>query len=321
MLWYASLLLTSLLVLTLGAELLVRGAVSIAARSGLSPVFIGLTVLGFGTSTPELCTSVLAGIQGLEHIAVGNVVGSNIFNIAVILGLAALVHPIVVEERLIRKEVWVVMAVATVPFVALLSGGRLGRLFGAVMVLGLATYVWQAFKAGRSAQKEQEDRPVPPARSSGSLTSAALVVAGLAALAGGSQLLVVSASHLAGGLGMSELTIGLTIVAAGTSAPELVTSLVAAYRGQTDLAVGNIFGSNVFNLLGVLGLTCLVHPQAVAPQTLVLDAPVMLLASLAMLPIMRSGGRISRLEGALLALSYVVYVTLLLTVVPSWFST
>jgi len=330
MLAQIGLLAVSLLVLTLGAEGLVRGSVALAKRMGVSSFFIGLTIVGFGTSTPELATSVTAAVRGSADIAVGNVVGSNICNIALILGVASLICPIALKLDVVRREVLVVIAVALVPWIALTSGGRLERWQGAAMLAGLAAYLWVGYVRGRrDAQREAEaeaerelEREIGvdrPGRASRPVLSVLLVLVGLGLLVGGSYGLVASASEIARGLGVSELVIGLTIVAVGTSAPELFTSVVAAVRGQPDLAVGNVLGSNVFNVLGILGLTCLVTPQAVSPQILAFDVPVMVGASVACVPIMLSGARISRAEGVLLLCGYAVYVAGLFTVVGGWF--
>jgi cation:H+ antiporter len=306
----------SLALLAVGAELFVRGSVRIGQRLGVSTFAIGLTVVAFGTSTPELGTSLVASLRGQGDIAVGNVVGSNVFNIALILGATAIVCPIPVRLALVRKEVWLVVATATLPFLALFGDGRIGRLPGALMLVGLALYVARQLRAGRrdpAAETERElerELALPSAAAAPPRLAAASVsiAAGLAMLVAGSALLVESASAIARALGVSELVIGLTIVAAGTSTPELFTSLVAALRRQPDIAIGNVLGSNVFNVLGILGATCLASPQRVAPQVLRLDAPVMLAASLALLPIVGTQARISRGEGLGLCLGYAAYV-------------
>lgn len=331
MLLQLGLLVASLLVMTLGAEGLVRGAVAVARRFGVSSFFIGLTIVGFGTSTPELCTSLVAAWKGTGDIALGNVVGSNIFNVAVILGITALICPIPLKLDVVRREVLVVIGVALVPFAALLTDGRIGRIAGGVMVALLGIYLWRGFVRGRSeTQRELEanagaeieaELAVP---NSGwrahVLTHLALIAAGLALLVLGSWLLVQSATSIARSMGVSDLVIGLTIVAAGTSAPELVTSLVAALRKQPDISVGNILGSNIFNVLGILGLTCVVMPQQVSGQSLMLDLPVMLAISLACLPIMMTGARISRAEGAAMLVFYAVYAVVLFVWTPGWFA-
>jgi cation:H+ antiporter len=317
MLLHAALIVAALVVLVVGAELLVRGATAIASRSRMSPFFVGLTIVGFGTSTPELATSALAAARGLDGIAVGNVVGSNLFNLTVILGVTAMIRSVAVATRAIRVETWGVILVAPVPLLSLLHDGKVGRAAGALMLALLGAYVWASYRAGAA------HAPGPPdgagvARSATS--GVARIGVGLACLVGGSYLLVESASRFALGVGMSELAVGLTVVAAGTSAPELVTSLVAAARGQTDLAVGNVFGSNVFNMLGILGFTCLLQPQTVPTQVVVLDTTLLVVVSVAMLPILASQGRVSRIEGAALCSVYLLYLGVLFLWAPGWFA-
>ncbi|MFG0328510.1 MAG: calcium/sodium antiporter [Phycisphaerales bacterium] len=321
------LLAVGLALVTLGADWLVRGSASFAARLGVSPLFIGLTVVGFGTSTPELAASVSATLAGSVDISVGNVVGSNIFNIAVILGVTALVQPIVLGIDQVRRDLWTMIGVAAIPWVALLLGGTLPRWVGALMMLGLVVYLARAYVVGRTAaasQLEQANREVAqgvPAttKSRPALIELTLIVAGLALLVFGSRIFVLAARELAEQFGVSELVIGLTIVAAGTSLPELLTSIVAAARKCPDIAVGNIVGSNIFNVLGILGIATVIEPQRVTLQSFWLDLPVMMLASIALGPLLRSGGRLSRAEGVLLLLGYLVYLVILITRAPAWF--
>jgi cation:H+ antiporter len=316
----------SLGLLTAGAEVLVRGASGLAFRLRVSPLFVGLTVVAFGTSSPELASSLFAALHGNPDIAVGNVVGSNIFNVAVILGVAALVRPIVVSFAAIHRDVLVACAVATIPWLTMLEGGELSRWAGGVMVAGLLTYTYRAYRAGQHAPPDETRRaevelgetvavaaPPPGSAARGWLRDTALSLAGLLLLVLGARWFVEAAIDIARGLGLSDLVIGLTVVAAGTSMPELVTSIVAAVRGHSDIAVGNVLGSNIFNVLGVLGICALVAPQSVSPQVLVLDTPVMVAASLALLPIAKSGGRVSRGEGAFLLAGYAAYVGTLLS--------
>jgi len=321
-------ILVSLVVLTLGAEVLVRGAVIVARRLRLSSFFIGLTIVGFGTSTPELFTTLIATAEGRVDIGVGNVVGSNIFNVAFVLGLTALIRPILVRLDVVRGQSQVVAVVSLATFLSLLVGGWLDRPVGAALVLALAAYVWHGYRQGRregeaavDAEHALEQDRVRGLLGAwrGTAGGAALVGAGLVMLVAASKLLVDSASDLARDLGVSELAIGLPVVACGTSAPELFTSLVAALRRQPDLAVGNILGSNVFNLAGILGLAALLQPQELNPQVLALDAPVMLALSLALIPILVTGSRISRGEGAFLLLVYAGYLWTLLRWAPAWF--
>lgn len=318
-------LLAALALASLGAELLVRGSVVLARRLRVSAFFIGVTLVGFGTSTPELFTSLVAARRGAVDLAVGNVVGSNIFNIALILGITSVVIPIPVRFAAARSQIGWALVAGLVPFLALTADGRLPRPVGAILLAALALYVVLGYRAGRSegAGDAADLRAVgleAGGRASGAGVAWLGVVAGLALLLAGSELLVGSASDLARWLGVSELAIGLTVVAAGTSAPELFTSLVAALRRQPDISIGNILGSNVFNLLGILGLTSLLSAQAVDPQILGFDAPLMVGLTLALIPILRSGSRIARGEGAALLGVYAIYLWLLFTWAPTAFA-
>jgi cation:H+ antiporter len=305
----------ALLVLTVGAEILVRGATSLALRLRLSPLFVGLTVVAFGTSSPELAASLAASAQGSSDIAVGNVVGSNLFNVAAILGVAALIQPIRVPLEGIRRDVYIAIAVAALPWLALFTGGIVPRWLGAAFVAGLVAYVYAALRIGRrdgaamaAVIAEAESGTASVTASSRVIVDLVLVLGGLVLLVVGSRAFTGAAIDLARGIGISELVIGLTIVAAGTSMPELLTSVVAALRGHSDIAVGNVLGSNIFNILAVLGICSLVQPQAIAAQVMWFDLPVMVAASLALLPVARSGGVISRAEGAGLLGGFVLYL-------------
>lgn len=314
------LIVVGLALLTGGAELLVRGASSLALRAGISSFVVGLTVVGFGTSTPELGASLAASLRGSSDIAVGNVVGSNIFNIAVILALTALVRPIPIRLEAVRGELLWMIGAAFVPLAALATGGEIGPGTGAALVALLCAFVVRCYLVGRRAPDSPEAvmesdlaalaAPAPDRRNG--LVAAVQVVVGLALLVLGSRALVSGSIEAAGALGVSELVIGLTIVAAGTSAPELVTSVVAAARGRSDLALGNVLGSNVFNAFGILGAAALVTPQAVPAQTIRLDAPVTIGASLALAAMCVTGRIISRREAVILLLGYGVYLAALI---------
>lgn len=322
-------LVISLLILTGGAECFIRGSVAMATRFGLSTFFIGLTIVGFGTSSPELATSVAAAVRGNDAIAVGNVVGSNIFNIALILGITALICPIPIRAGIVRRELPFMIGVSLTPYLALLTGGLLGRAWGLLLFAGLLGFLGWGYRASRREMAAdlplvtdvlpEETGTAAESRQLSWLGIGVLSVLGLLMLVGGSQLLVYSASNLARQLGLSEMVIALTIVAAGTSAPELFTSVVSAWRRQPDIAVGNIVGSNIFNILGILGVAGIVRPQYIGPQTLWLDLPVMLLLSLACIPIMLSQHRISRGEGLVFLASYAGYLAVLIYAVPTWF--
>jgi cation:H+ antiporter len=306
----------SLALLTFGAEAFIRGATAVATRLGLSAFFIGLTIVGFGTSAPEFATSVGAALQGNADLSVGNVVGSNIFNIALILGLTALICPIPVQATVVRREAPVMIAVALLPFLAMATGGSLGRPWGLACLAGLGAFLFWGYRSGKAdAALPAVSELAPEVAGRGTQPwwrALALIVLGLALLVGGAQLLIQSASEIARGLGVPELIIALTVVAGGTSAPELFTSLVSAWRKQPDIAIGNIVGSNIFNVLGILGSAAVVYPQALAPQVLQFDLPVMLFASLLCIPIFLSHHRISRAEGAVLLAGYGAYLAVLI---------
>jgi cation:H+ antiporter len=299
-----------LALLLVGAEALVRGASALAATWGVSPLMIGLTVVAFGTSAPEMAVSVGSILTERQDMALGNVVGSNIFNVLLILGVSALVSPLVVTRQLIRMEV-PILIVVSLASLAMAWDGNVGRLEGLVLVLGLVAYTGFAIRQGRKEGNSQgaEEGAAPPNK----LLQAAYIVAGLALLVLGAQWFVEGAEQIARWLGVSELIIALTIVAGGTSLPELATSLVASLRGERDIAVGNVIGSNIFNLLGVLGVTALVAPHgvAVAPDALDFDLPVMVAVAVICLPVFFTGSLISRWEGALFVAFYAGYLVYL----------
>jgi len=306
-----------LVFLVVGAEALVRGASRAAAALGVSPLVIGLTVVALGTSSPELAVSVKAALSGQAGIAVGNVVGSNIFNVLFILGLSALFVPLSVSQQLVRIDVPLMIGVS-VGVLAFSLDGRIGRAEGTVLVAGLASYLGlmiylsrRESEAVREEYARQFGRPVGGGRPWAA--DGLRILGGLGLLVIGSRWLVGSAVAFARYLGVSELVIGLTIVSAGTSLPEVVTSVVAAARGERDIAVGNAVGSNLFNLLGVLGTAAVLAPggMEVPPSVIRFDLPVMIAVAFACLPVFATGGVISRGEGALL-LGYQAAYTLYL---------
>lgn len=289
-----------------GAEALVRGAVGLATRFGVSSLVVGLTVVAFGTSMPELAVSAGAALDGLGDVAVGNVVGSNICNIGLILGVAALVRPVATETRLVRFDVPVAILV-TLLGGAMLWNDEVGRVEGAVLVALLVAYTVHCARAGRREETGSEVRvesPRPPSRAG---LQAGLVGAGLVLLVVGSRMFVGGALALSRSLEVAEAAVALTIVAVGTSLPELATSVVGAARGEGDVAVGNIVGSNIFNLLGILGVAALARPLR-APGIAPVEGLVMLGFTLALLPILRGEGRIGRGEGLLLLAAYGAFV-------------
>lgn len=303
---------TGLVLLTAGAELLVRGASAVALQLGLSALAVGLTVVAFGTSAPEFVVSLQAATRGSAAIAVGNVVGSNICNIALILGLAALVRPTVVQARLYRLDV-PLLVVLSLLAALLLAGPGIGRVAGAALLAGLGLYTALTLRQARTESRDvrQEFAQALDRRRLPLVGAVVMLAAGLVLLAVGAELLVRAAVRIAALAGMSEAAIGLTVVAVGTSLPELAASVVAAARGQGDIAVGNVVGSNLFNLLGVLGASAVATPLIVSGMTW-RDLLVMLALAVALLPISRSGFVVSRREGALLVLCYVAYLIWLL---------
>ncbi len=304
----AVLLIGGFIVLVLGAELLVRGASRLAAAAGMPSLIIGLTVVAFGTSAPEMAVSVGSALGGSPDIALGNVVGSNIFNVLFILGLSALVAPLVVSTQLVRFDVPVMIAASVLVWLMALDQS-ISRLEGLVLALMIAMYVDMQIRMGR--QGDGGDVPaVPAARGAGAIAlNAALIVAGLVLLVAGSRWLLHGATGIARGFGVSELLIGLTIVAAGTSLPELATSVLAALRGERDIAVGNIVGSSIFNIFAVLGFSAALSPAGidVAEAALVFDIPVMTAVALACLPVFFRRHLIARWEGGVFVLYYVAY--------------
>lgn len=302
------LVLASLVVLYFGADFLVKGSSSLAVRFGISPLVVGLTVVAFGTSAPELLVSVQSALVGNSGIAVGNVMGSNIFNVCAILGISAMIYPLRVNPRLVRFDM-PVMLVATLLFVLIFHDGSFGRWAGILFFVGICAYmIYCVYKAKRGEVTEGEEE-IKVTKSW--ILDVVFVIIGLGLLVWGSDLLVNNAVSIAKALGWSEAVIGLTIVAAGTSMPELATSVVAAMKKRTDIAIGNVVGSNIFNLLAVLGLTATITPVE-TNQINWLDMGVMFGSSLILLPFMRTGFKIGRGEGVVLFIIYVAYTVYLL---------
>lgn len=315
------LFLVGLVFLIVGAEVLVRGSSRLAAAIGISPLIIGLTVVAFGTSSPELAVSIKSALADQSSIAVGNIIGSNIFNVLFILGISALVVPLKASQQLVRLDVPLMIALSVLVLVAALDG-TIGRWEGGLLVTGLAAYLFYLFYQN-SREKGNSDAVLTepdllkevdeevPNRWGVNLF---LMILGLALLVLGSRWLVNSAVTFAQYLGVSELIIGLTIVAAGTSLPEVVTSVIAAIRGERDIAVGNIVGSNIFNIMAVLGISSLVAPAGmeVSASAVQFDIPIMIAVAFAALPIFFTGGQISRWEGGLLLGYYFAYTAYLI---------
>ncbi|MBX3269060.1 MAG: calcium/sodium antiporter [Sandaracinaceae bacterium] len=302
-----------------GAELLVRGAARIARRFGISPLVVGLTVVAFGTSAPEIVIGLVSVLRDQPDLAVGNVVGSTTFNILGILGVSALIAPLVVAQKVVRLEAPILIA-AALAVLAMARGGTLDRLDGALLLAGGVGYTLFLVRRSRhesaavAAEYEAELGAAPAGWSGHAAFHVLLVLVGLALLAGGAELLVGGAAALARALGISELVIGTTVVAIGTSLPELATSTVAALRGERDIAVGNVMGSCLFNLFVVLGISALASPVPlpVAADALRFDLPIMVAACVSCLPIFATDRRIDRWEGGtwlVFQLAYLVVTT------------
>lgn len=295
--------LLGLVLLTVGANRLVSGAATVGRRLGLSAMVIGLTVLATGTSAPEVAVSVQASLGDRGAVALGNVIGSNIFNVLMVLGLSAVFGALTVQRKLVRLDLPVMLVVAFLPLLFGLDG-RLSRPEGFILLGLLAAYLSVLFWTTRGDAAGEDPGPLL------SWPMALLWLGvGFAGLVFGADFLVLGASEIARSFGMSELVIGLTLVAAGTSLPELATSVVAARQGQRDMAVGNVVGSNIFNVLAVLGAAASVRDVPVARGALTFDLPVMIAVCLVCLPIFWTGGRIARGEGAVLVAYYVAYLT------------
>ncbi len=313
------LLVAGLVILIVGAEALVRGASRLAAALGISPLVIGLTVVAFGTSSPEMAVSVQAAIAGQGDIALGNVVGSNIFNVLFILGISALITPLIVAQQLVRLDVPIMIGMSFLVWLMALNG-YLGRWEGMLLFAGIIVYtvflIWQSRRESKAVQEEYATEYGERETRTWQHTAlnVLLAVGGLALLILGARWLVDGATQLARFFGVSDLIIGLTIVAAGTSLPEVAASIVAALRGERDIAVGNVVGSNIFNLLAVLGLAGIVAPGeglAVAPGVLAIDLPFMVAVAVACLPIFFTGGTVVRWEGVVFLGYYVAYTVYL----------
>ena len=315
----ATFIVAGLLLLFLGGEFLVRGAARLATRVGVSSLVIGLTVVGFGTSTPEMVTSVQAALAGSSGIAIGNIVGSNISNCLLVLGHSALIYPISVDSAALKRD-GVVMLLVTAGFVYICFAMPLNRTIGVASLFLLVGYVnfviWSerrsqrhgAIRGKADALNAADPQIIPETRKPSIGLSLVLCVTGLALLIAGATFLVEGASVLARSLGLSEAVIGLTIVAVGTSLPELVTSVVAAFKRQDDIAFGNIVGSNIYNIIGIGGVTGLIAPLSVPERIAQIDNLVMLAATLLLVLVAWSGFKIARREGALLLAVYGVYI-------------
>lgn len=313
------LLILGLVLLVAGAEVLVRGASKLAAVAGISPLVIGLTIVAYGTSAPEMVVSTITAISGQADIAVGNVVGSNIFNVLLILGISALVAPLIVAQQLIRLDVPIMIGVSVLTLVFGLDG-QISRVDGIILfILGVLYTIFLIYQSRKEsnpevrAEYDQYGQEVSRSPSQ-LLLNIGYIVLGLVLLVVGSRWLVDGAVTIARSFGVSELVIGLTIVAAGTSLPELATSVVASIKGERDIAVGNVVGSNIFNILAVLGLAGIVAPSGlvVSQAAVTFDIPVMIAVAVACLPVFASGNLIARWEGVVFVGYYIAYTIYLI---------
>lgn len=298
--------------LTAGGEALIRGALGAASRFGVSPLLSGLVIVGFGTSMPEMVVSIEAAIGGQPDIAIGNVVGSNIANILLILGLCAVITPLAVSALALRRDAVTVIA-ASLLFIFLAGSNNLSHLDAAVLLLALVAYLawayWsEKFKAAPSAAVHQAEAAEVSLVPKSAGLSALLIAVGLVLLIAGSKILLIGAVGIAHGFGVSEAVIGLTLVAVGTSLPELSISVIAALRRHADVAVGNVLGSNIFNLLGILGISALLQPLELRGRILEFDQWVMLGAAVLLLVFLYTGRRLSRIEGGVLLIGYAAYI-------------
>lgn len=299
-----------LITLYFGAEWLVKGSIAISNKLGVSQLVIGITVVAFGTSTPEFAVSISSAMQGLSDVALGNVVGSNIVNIGAILGLSAIISPIIVSKSIIRKEVPIMIGISFL-LLAIILDGKIDFVDGVLLVIGIIIFTLYSY---RSSKKDVDIEKIPVSQvlqKNVFSKSIVFMILGLLLLTGGSFLTVDNAVIIGKNFGISELFMGLTLVAIGTSLPELITSIVAARKGHTDLSVGNIVGSNIFNIMAILGVSSLISGITISDEVLI-DVGIMLAFSLVLIPIMRSGFLVTRKEGILLVVSYFAYVIFLL---------
>lgn len=298
-----------LAILVGGAEAFIRGAVTVARQFGVSPFVIGLTLVGFGTSAPELVVNVAAAWNGSPDLALGNVVGSNISNVGLILGTAALIAPLTVRMRLRKAEMPIMLAFSVLLWI-LAANGPLGRVHGAILLAGFAGMMVFLIRFSPPEPADvKAEIGTETGRKRAPWGAGLLLVAGLVGLVGGAELMVRAAVAIATAWGVSELVIGLTVVAIGTSLPELASSVAAAVRGQSDIAVGNVVGSNIFNIVLILGITTQVSPLPVPADLLRYDLPAMVGFSVLLLAVMANGLTVRRWEGAILLASFVGYVT------------
>lgn len=297
-----------LVALFIGAEGLIRGSSALALKIGINPLVVGLTVVAFGTSTPELVVSLKAALIGNSSISLGNIVGSNIANIALILGISAIIRPLDVHANIIRREIPIMIGISIL-LVLLLIDGELGLVDGIIFVLGIVIYTIVNITMARKEKNAEVEKEFKEGLKTGLGVpiSIVMIIGGLGLMILGANLFVTSSISIAKVIGVSDAIIGLTIVAVGTSLPELITSVVAAYKNESDIAIGNVVGSNIFNILGILGISALIISVSSSGINYI-DFGAMLFAALILLPLSKTGFRITRLEGLFLVLGYAAYI-------------
>ena len=306
-------LLIGLLLLVGGAEGLIRGSSSIALSFGISPLVVGLTLVAFGTSSPELVISIKAAMEGNSDISLGNVIGSNIANIGLILGLAVVVQPIMVKLQVVKKEIPIMIVISFIFFIMLLTVNEINLVHGFIFVLLLILYTSFGIYLSRKEEKSEAAEEINVGKKLNTWIAVLLAVGGLSFLAFGADLFLTGAVELAKKLGLSDIVIGLTIVAVGTSLPELFTSVYAAFKKEADIALGNIVGSNIFNIFGIIGITSIINPLQVSSIKFI-DITIMLVFSILVLIVSKTGLKIQRTEGIILLLIYSGYVYYLIAI-------
>lgn len=311
MLAHIILFLSGVIILYLGAEWMVRGSARMAKLLGISPLIIGLTVIGFGTSAPELVVSMVAAIRKVDDIALGNIIGSNIANIGLVLGLSALISPLKVNPDILKRELPIMVLVSVILYLMSLDL-QISFIEGAILFAGIILFNWISYFLTKRESKANKAERVGSIELEGTRKRQTLLITvGLAGIIGGAQLMVRSAVFVAKELGISELIIGLTLVALGTSLPELAVSTVAAFRKESEISIGDVVGSNIFNILMVIGIVAMISPLKVSSETLKFEFPVLLIFGIVLVPMMRTGLVISRVEGAILTAGYLGFISYL----------
>ncbi|KAA3602302.1 MAG: sodium:calcium antiporter [Candidatus Scalindua sp. AMX11] len=295
-----------------GAEWFVKGSSNLSRGLGIRPIIIGLTVVAFGTSSPELAVSLTAAFKGSDNISIGNIIGSNIANIGLVLGITAIIIPLSVEKIIMKKEIPLMIGISCL-FCIMAMDKMIGVIDGTILFVGIVLYIGYQIYNSINSKVSGDSANSIQMRGSGKnrkivFRNIVFIALGLAFLLVGAQCLVKSAIFIAGRLGISEMVVGLTVVALGTSIPEMATSVVSAFRRETDICVGNIIGSNIFNILMVIGSVALVRPLAINHDTLYFELPVMLIFSIALIPLIRGNLTVNRIEGFLLAFGYFIFI-------------